>query len=178
MKKTDFLSVRNVEKRGGLVQLRRNLADELVGSQTLAHGYFEFLRDGLAYDPRNFDWRLLMVGRQVEITFVNGGALHIRGELICVSEHPFGKLLVTLVVPGQNNELRTKFSCPHCGHRRINAKLPRLVGGGGDDAPAFTADGNGLAAQPRIPRLLHGGEEGVGIEMSDGFALHDGKILA
>ena len=45
---------RDFQKRGGFVQFGRDLADELVGTQSLAHGNFQPLGDGLADDLRDF----------------------------------------------------------------------------------------------------------------------------
>jgi hypothetical protein len=47
-----------------------------------------------------FQWRASVIGRQVKIAFVNRGALHVRREVVRVAEHPVGKLLVALVIPG------------------------------------------------------------------------------
>ena len=41
---------------------------------------------------------LSVVGRQIEIAFVNRSLLHVRREVIGVTEHPVGKLLVAFVV--------------------------------------------------------------------------------
>ena len=113
---------------------------------------------------------LLVVGRQVKVAFVNRSLLHVRREIVGVAEHPVGKLLVAFVVAGQDDELGAKFSRPRRRHRRIDAELPGLVGGRGDDAAAFAANGNGFAPQPRVGGLLNGREEGIRVEMDDGAA--------
>ena len=76
---------------------------------------------------------------------VNGSALHGRCEVVGVAKHPVGKPLVPFVIPRHHDELGAQFARPRRGHGRINPKLPGFVGGRGDDAPAFTAHGDGLA---------------------------------
>ena len=168
MQKLLLLSARHVLEGGGLVQLGGNLADQLVGGDAFADGDFERLADGLADRQRDFDGGLLVVGRQVEVAFVNRSLLHVRREIVGVAEHPVGKLLVAFVVARQDDELGAKLPRPGRRHRRVDAELPGLIGSRGDDAPAFTADGHGFAPQPRVGRLLNGREEGIRIEMNNG----------
>ena len=54
-------------------------------------------------------------------------------------------------------------------HGRADAEAPRLVARGRDDAAAarIAADDDGLAPQLRPVELLHGGEEGVEVEVRD-----------
>ena len=167
MEKTCFTARRYFIERGGLGQLRRNGADELVRADAFTDGDFELLADGLANGQRDFDGRFPNAG-QIEVAFINGSLLHIRREVVAVAEHPVGELLVTLEVAGQNDELRTKLSRPRGGHRREHAKLARFIRSGGDDAALLAANGHGLAAKMRVRRLLDGGKEGVGIEMNYG----------
>jgi len=178
MQEPNFPTVRDVEERGGFIELGGDLADKLVGPDALAHGNLEFLGDGLADDLRDFGAGLLVVGGQVKIALVNRSALHVRGEVVGIREHPFGKILIALVIPGQHDELRAELAGAGGGHGGVHPELPGLIGGRGDDAPALTADGDRLAAQTRVGRLFHGGEEGVGVEMGDGSHLHRRSILA
>lgn len=107
------------------------------------------------------------VGRDVEIAFVNRSLLHVRREVVGVTKHPVGGLLVTLVVTGKHDELGTQLARPCGGHRGIDAELACFVGGRRDDSPRLTADGDGFAAQSCVRRLLYRGEEGVGVEVND-----------
>jgi hypothetical protein len=111
---------------------------------------------------------LLVVGRQVEIAFVNRSLLHVRREIVGVAEHPVGKLLVAFVIARQDDELGAKLPRPRRRHRRVDAELPGLIRSRGDDAPAFTADGHGFAPQPRVGGLFNGREEGIRVEMNNG----------
>ena len=55
------------------------------------------------------------------------------------------------------------------GQRAVHAVDARLVGAGRDHSPppALAADDDRQAAQLGAARLLHGGEEGVHVEMED-----------
>ena len=167
VKKLCLLAAGHLRERGGLVQLRGNLADQLIGGDSLAHRNFQGLANGFANGfgdahrrgPRS---------AQVEIAFVNGADLDIGREIVGVGKHPPGEALVFFEVPGQNDQLRAELARPHRRHGSIDAHLPRLVGSGSDDAPLLAAHGDRLAPQARVRRLLHRGEEGVCIEMNDG----------
>ena len=54
------------------------------------------------------------------------------------------------------------------GHRRTDPELAGLVVGGRDDAAAagVAADDERLRSELRVLELLHGGEEGVQIEVA------------
>ena len=85
-------------------------------------------------------------------------------------------MLVTIIVPGQDNQFRAQLPRPNRRHGGVNAELPGFVGGRCDDAAFFTADGDGLAAQARVRRLLDRGKECVRVQMDDGFGRQHGSF--
>src|SRR5437879_10094342 len=80
MKESCFTTGRNFMKRGGLVQLGRHRADELVRGDAFADGDLESLADSLADGECDFDRRLSPVRRQIKVALVNAGLLHVRRE--------------------------------------------------------------------------------------------------
>ena len=167
VQKLPFPARRHLAEGGRLVQLRGDLADEFVRPDAFADGDFERLADGFPNGERDFRRRLVPAGGQVKITFINGRLLDFRGEIVAVTEHPIGKLFVTLEIAGQHDEFGAELARPDRRHRRVNAEFPGLVGSRGDDAAAFAADGYGFAAQPDIGGLFHGREESIRIQMND-----------
>ena len=124
--------------------------------------------NGAANGFGDFDGRFLVVGGEIEVTFVDRGLLDVRGEVVTVTEHPVRELFVAFEIAGENDEFRAELARPGGGHGGVNAELAGFVGGGGDDAAAFTADGDRFAAQPRVGGLLDGGKECIRIDMNDG----------
>ena len=61
---------RDFVERGGLGQLRRDGADQLVRPDAFTDGDFKLLADGLADRQRDFD-RWFRHGREVEVAFIN-----------------------------------------------------------------------------------------------------------
>ena len=166
VQKLFLLAIGHLREGGGLVQLRSNLTDQLVGGDSLADRNFQRLPNGFANGFGNADRRDPR-SAQVEIALVNGTDFNIRREIVGVRKHPPGEALVFFEVPGQNDQLRAELARPRRRHGSIDAHPARLVGSGSDNAPLLAAHGNRLAAQARIRRLLHRGEEGVRIEMNN-----------
>ena len=136
----------------------------LLLADALAHGELERLPDGVANRLGDAQRRLARA-RQVEIALVNRADLHVRREVVGIGKHQPGEQLVFLEIARQENQPGTQPARQGGGHRRVNAELARLIRGRGDDAALFPAHGDGFAAQPRVRRLLHRGEKGVGIQM-------------
>ena len=106
-----------------------------------------------------------MVGCEVKVSLVNRRPLHIRGEVVGVSEHSVGKFLIKVVVAWQHDEFGAELAGLPRGHGRINPKLAGFVGCGSNDAPAFTANRDGFAPQPGVGSLFDGREESIGVQM-------------
>jgi hypothetical protein len=85
-----------------------------------------------------------------------------------VTEHPIAELFVSFVISGQDNQLGAEFSGPHRRHGSITPELAGFIGRRGDDAALLPTDGNRLAAQVGVRRLLDRGEKGIRIQMNDG----------
>ena len=160
MQEAGFPPGRHLVERRRFGQLRGDLADQLVRANAFADGNFERLTDGPADGLRDFHRRPARPA-QLEIALVNGGLLHIRREVVGVGKHPARKALILFEVTGQNDEPGAELARPRGGHGRGDAKPAGRIRGGGDDAPLLPADGDGLAAQSRVGRLFHGGEESV-----------------
>ncbi len=176
MEERDFVAERHRGEGGGFMEFGSDLADEFVRGEPFADGDFERLPNGVANGFGDFDGRFLVVGGEIEVTFVDGGLLDVRGEVVAVTEHPVGELFVAFEIAGEDDEFGAEFACPGGGHGGVNAELAGFVGGGGDDAAVFAADGDWFAAQPGIGGLLDGGEEGVGIQMDDGSHKGEGRM--
>src|SRR5262249_30121161 len=98
---------------------------------------------------------------------VNGADLDVGREIVGVGKHEAGEEFVFFEVAGKDDELWAEATGHDGGHGRVNAKLASFVGGRGDDAAFFAADGNGVAAKAGVGGLLDGGEEGVGVEVNN-----------
>ncbi len=79
-----FLAGRDLGESGGFVKFGRDLADQFVDPDALADSDLERLTDGLADDKRNVNRRFPRPG-QVKIAFVDGGLLHVGGEVLSLS---------------------------------------------------------------------------------------------
>ena len=176
MEERDFAAERHRGEGGGFMEFGGDLADEFVRGESFADGDFEGLLNGAANGFGDFDGRFLVVGGEIEVTFVDRGLLDVRREVVTVAEHPVGELFVAFEIAGEDDEFGTELACPGGGHGGVNAELAGFVGGGGDDATAFTADGDRFAAQPRVGGLLDRGEECVRIQMNNGAHKGEGRM--
>src|SRR5690242_17646005 len=152
---------------GRFRQLRRDGAYQFVRRDAFADGDFQLLSNRMTDCQRNVGWRFLSVCGEVEISLINRSLLHVRREVVAVAEHPVRELLVTLEITRKDDQLWAKFPRAHGGHRRVNAKFPRLVRSRRDDAAPLAANRNRFPAELRIAGLLDGGEESVRVQMDN-----------
>ncbi len=154
----------HLHQRRRLPQLRRHRAHEFVAPDPLAHRNPQRLPDRPSDRLRHLR-RRPAAPAQIEIPLVNARLLHVRREIVRIRKHPPRKLLVFVKIPRQHHQPRTQLPRPHCRHRRVHAKPPRLVRRRRDDPARFPAHRHRAPPQPRIRRLFDRREKRIGIQM-------------
>jgi hypothetical protein len=161
-----FSAGRHKLEGGRFFEFGSDLADEFVGGDAFANGEPEGLANGVADGLGDADSGFARAG-QVEVAFVDRADFHVGCEIIGIGEHQAGEELVFFEITGQEDEFRAKPASHDCRHGGVNAEFAGFIGGGGNDAALFAADGDRFAAQMGISRLFDRGEKGVGVQMHD-----------
>lgn len=162
----EFLARGDMDEGVGLSEFGGDLTDEFVGADALADGDFEAGANGFAESGGNFEGGF-PGGGEVGVAFIDRGDFDVGREVVGIGKHPLGEALVFFEIAGKDDEVGAEAPGAGGGHGGFDAESAGLVGGGGDDAAAFAADGDRPAAKPGIGSLFDGGVEGIGVQMDD-----------
>ena len=128
----------------GFVELARHLGQQLVGRNAHRAGEAGVVKDGFLNEPCQHAPTLALPARhmgEVDVDLVYATVLHERCD---VSDDGFKTLRVMAVlvkIHRQQDGVWAQLGRLHHPHGRAHAKLPRGIGGGGDDtAPCVACD--------------------------------------
>ena len=154
-----------------LVEIRGDLGHQPVRADAHRGGQSDRGLDGVLDPPADGLGRADQETQPADVQkgLVDGDRLHHRGIGGHDGLNPAGDLAVMRHARAQVDRIRTAAVGLGDGHGRADAEAPRLVGAGGHHpAPAgLGADHHRPAAQRRVVALLHGGVEGVHVQVHD-----------
>ena len=154
----------------GLVEIGRNLRDELARRDTGRRGELELLLDVCFDRARNGDpiAEQRLARGHIEERFIDGQPFDERRVPTKDLEDLRAHLAVAVATRLDNDRVRTLPQRFHHRHRGVRTERARLVGCCRDDAPTRpTPYEHGFSAQARVVTLLDGREERVHVHVED-----------
>jgi len=106
----------------------------------------------------------------IEIGFINGSHLHLRGKRLQDFVDFFGTLTVALGMAVDKNCMRAKLRGCAQRKRRMDSKFAGFIRCGGNHSAlvALTADNDGFSFEGGVVEFFHGNKKSVHIDVEDG----------
>ncbi len=147
-----------------------NFGEGLGCAESDGYGQVQLVRNGLLYRTGEG----FVVAPEVSAhtgdvgkAFIDGVGFDLGGKPLHDLEHALGHDAVGFVIAGQDNEIGTHAACIPERDAAFDAAALGFVGGTGDDT-AFLAGDNWTPTQGWVQGLLHGGKEGIAVDVQDG----------